>query len=247
MIGAATIYYIERRHGNAADLSRIVVYSVRDCRSFILFDFRGLCQGGCSPGTAPVVRPVTAAPLARRFDEEELGMNSQHTLIARYACSIWRALAILAATAGCQPSAATTPSNVPSSSEASALPPPPGAPSAEDLAKQAARDRVRVWLDWVDRGQYAQSWDTAAPLFQSSTSKVEWEKALQGARAPLGGVRSRQLRAAEYKSSLAGAPPGNYVVIHYDSDFVNQPRAREIVTLRQQPDDSWKVAGYFVK
>ena len=183
-------------------------------------------------------------------------MSSQPTMIPRHVPSISRiprhvpsissALARLVAIAGCQPSVARPPT-VASSGETSAMVESPAAPSPEDAAKQAARDRAKAWLDLVDGGQYAQSWDDAAPLFQSSTTKEQWDKALQGARAPLGGVKSRELRAAEYKTSLPGAPAGTYVVVHYDSGFENKPSAREIVTLRQQPDESWKVAGYFVE
>jgi hypothetical protein len=170
-------------------------------------------------------------------------MSSQHIAITPRASSIRRALALLAVTVGCQPSVAKAPTSVASSSDASAS----MAPSPEDAATQAARDHGKVWLDWIDQGQYAESWDAAAPLFQSSTSKEQWEAALARGRAPLGGLSSRELRAAEYKTSLAGAPAGKYVVIHYDSGFANKARAREVVTLRQQPDESWKVAGYFVE
>jgi hypothetical protein len=84
-------------------------------------------------------------------------------------------------------------------------------------------------------------------MFQASTSKDQWNAALAGARGPLGPLTSRKLRAAQYKTSLDGAPPGKYVVVHYDSAFAKKPGAREIVTLLETPDASWKVVGYFVQ
>jgi hypothetical protein len=67
------------------------------------------------------------------------------------------------------------------------------------------------------------------------------------ARAPLGGLGKRDLRAAEFKTSLPGAPAGQYVVVYYDSAFAKKAAAREIVTLVRGADDTWKVVGYFVE
>ena len=122
---------------------------------------------------------------------------------------------------------------------------PPQSPHADE--KRQARERAEAWLGLVDQGQYAESWEAAAKLFQASTAKEQWASALQGARTPLGQSSSRNLRAAEYKTQLDGAPAGEYVVVHYDSAFANKPTAREIVTLRKQTDNSWRVAGYFVQ
>lgn len=120
-------------------------------------------------------------------------------------------------------------------------------PPASNPAERQAPLRAQAWLGLVDRGQYTASWDAAAPLFQVSTTKEQWEGAARGARAPLGELGKRDLRAAEYKTSLPNAPPGEYVVVHYDSAFTKKAPAREIVTLMRAPDDTWKVVGYFVE
>lgn len=149
---------------------------------------------------------------------------------------------------GCQPQAPSTPD---AEATAAASPEPgaaaPAAPSPEEAAQAEAQKRAQDWLGLVDAGQYDASWDAAAPVFQSSTTKEQWNQALQGARGPLGSLGSRQFRAAEYKTSIQGAPEGKYVVVYFDSTFAQKPGAREIVTLRQQADESWKVAGYFVQ
>jgi hypothetical protein len=118
---------------------------------------------------------------------------------------------------------------------------------APNPAEQQARLRARDWLALVDQGQYTANWDAAAPLFQASTTKQQWEGAVQGARGPLGGLGKRDLRAAEFKTSLPGAPAGQYVVVYYDSAFAKKAAAREIVTLMLGADDTWKVVGYFVE
>lgn len=155
------------------------------------------------------------------------------------------ALVLLAAGAvGCQPLEAKSPDEAASSE---AAPAEPQAPSPEEAAKQAGRSNAESWLALIDNSQYGESWDAAAVLFQESTTKEQWGEAVKGARDPLGALTSRKFRAAEYKTSLPGAPEGTYVVVHYDSAFTEKPEAREIVTLRQATDGSWKVAGYFVQ
>jgi hypothetical protein len=149
---------------------------------------------------------------------------------------------------GCQPQPSSTPdAEAAATAHAEPVAPAPAAPSAEQVAQAEAEKRARDWLGLVDAGQYDASWDAAAPVFQASMSKEQWNQALQGARGSLGSLASRQLRAAEYKTSIQGAPEGKYVVVYFDSAFAQKPGAREIVTLRQQADDSWKVAGYFVQ
>jgi hypothetical protein len=152
----------------------------------------------------------------------------------------------LSCACGCQPLAPKVPEEPPAVTQASTpAQTPPQPPHADDERK--ARERADVWLSLVDQGRYAESWEAAAKLFQASTDKDQWAESLQGARMPLGSASSRNLRAAEYKTQLAGAPAGEYVVVHYDSAFEKKPTAREIVTLRKQTDSSWKVAGYFVR
>lgn len=157
-------------------------------------------------------------------------------------------LLLLAGAWGCQPAAAKDPDDLASTEGTSTTAGAEAqATSPEEAAKQAGRSSADAWLALVDQNKYAESWDAAAAIFQSSTTKEQWEEAVSGARSPLGTLTARKFRAAEYKESLPGAPEGKYVVAHYDSAFASKPSAREIVTLAQAPDQSWKVAGYFVE
>jgi len=66
-------------------------------------------------------------------------------------------------------------------------------------------------------------------------------------RAPLGAMVTRKIRTATYARSLPGAPVGEYVVIQFDTSFENLPQSTETVTSMREKDDSWKIAGYFIK
>lgn len=103
------------------------------------------------------------------------------------------------------------------------------------------------WLGLIDTGRYGQSWDEGSSLFRESVPKLEWEKALDRARGPLGVTNARRLRSAIYTRSLPGAPEGEYVVIQFDTRFEGRPLSTETVTPMRDKDGQWRVAGYDIK
>jgi hypothetical protein len=175
-------------------------------------------------------------------------MASNNPLISIRTRSLLAIAALLTAACGfgCQPAEAKSPDTEASggSSSAAVAPTPPANPHAAE--EQAAHASADAWLALIDQKQFAQSWDAAAPLFQSSVTKEKWESAVKAAREPLGDVSSRKFRATEYKTSLPGAPPGQYVVVYYETAFAQKQGTTESLTLMKS-DDAWKVAGYFVQ
>ena len=114
---------------------------------------------------------------------------------------------------------------------------------AEDQAVKAADE----WLALVDQGEYGESWQEAATLFKSAVTVEQWEQTLNASRRPLGDLKSRELKGAEYMTSLPGAPDGEYVVIQFDTSFTNKKVAVETVTPMKDEDGIWRVSGYYVK
>jgi hypothetical protein len=117
----------------------------------------------------------------------------------------------------------------------------------EDKAERLATESANHWLTLVDGGNYASSWNTAAPLFKNSVLKNQWVQMLQATRAPLGKVLSRNIKSAIYKTSLPGAPDGQYVVIQFESSFEHKKSVIETVTPSLGDDGQWRVSGYFVR
>ena len=103
------------------------------------------------------------------------------------------------------------------------------------------------WLAVIDAGDYPLSWRKAAALLQSSVAQPQWESALQTSRLPLGSVKSRTLKAASYSRTLPFAPDGDYVLMEYETRFEFKPLAIETLTTMKDRDNTWKVAGYFIK
>jgi DNA-binding GntR family transcriptional regulator len=115
-----------------------------------------------------------------------------------------------------------------------------------DAVAQAQAAATR-WVALADAGDYAASWDQAATSFQAAIAKPTWSEALQAVRAPLGAVKSRQLRSADFKRALPGAPDGEFVVVQFQTAFENKAAAVETVTPMKDKDGTWRVSGYIIK
>ncbi len=115
---------------------------------------------------------------------------------------------------------------------------------------QAEKDAVQAskeWLALVDGGGYSESWDKAAELFKAAVTKEQWKQAMTANRKPLGSLISRELKSKDYRTSLPGAPDGEYVVIQFQTSFQNKQSAIETVTPMLDKDGKWRVSGYFIK
>jgi hypothetical protein len=115
--------------------------------------------------------------------------------------------------------------------------------TSEDDAKQAAES----WLTLIDAGKYGDSWNQAAQIFKVQIKKGQWETTVRAVRGPLGVLKSRTLKSATSRTSLPGAPDGEYVIIQYESSFENKQSAVETVTPMRDKDGAWRVSGYQIR
>jgi hypothetical protein len=118
-----------------------------------------------------------------------------------------------------------------------------GGPAKEKAAAAAAQS----WLALVDAGQYAKSWDEAAAYFRGAITATNWSASLRAVRAPLGPVISRKVKSTTHRTSLPGAPDGEYVVIQFTTEFANKKSSIETVTPMLDPDARWRVSGYYIR
>jgi len=123
-----------------------------------------------------------------------------------------------------------------------------GISSATNTEKEKAAVIVaEKWLSMVDQGNYAESWKEAAALFRNAVKQQQWEQSLQAVRKPLGKLVSRKVNKKTYKTSLPGAPDGEYVVIEFETSFENKRTAFETLTPMREKDGKWRVSGYYIK
>ena len=120
------------------------------------------------------------------------------------------------------------------------------------MAGEAGKETAAVaaaekWLATVDAGNYAASWSDAAEYFRNAVKPEQWEQAMQSARKPLGKLLSRKMQTKAYKTSLPGAPDGEYVVIQFATSFEKKKAGVETVTPMMDRDGTWRVSGYYIK
>lgn len=122
------------------------------------------------------------------------------------------------------------------------------APAAAGSAEKenAAVVSAEAWLGLVDGERYAESWKEAAELFRNAVQQEQWKQSLQAVRKPLGKPIFRKIKTKAYKTSLSGAPDGEYVVIQFETSFDRKKSAIETVTPMLDKDGKWRVSGYYI-
>ena len=115
----------------------------------------------------------------------------------------------------------------------------------ESISKASAA--AGHWLALLDSAGYGESWAQAATIFKHAVTEADWVKAMYAIRAPLGAVKSRQLKSTQFTKTLPGAPDGDYVVVQFETRFENKAAAIETVVPLLEKDGAWRVSGYFIK
>ncbi|MGE4538676.1 MAG: DUF4019 domain-containing protein [Desulfovibrio sp.] len=122
-----------------------------------------------------------------------------------------------------------------------------GAPAPITEEQKPAIKAAKTWLAGIDAGNYAESWQKAAPSFQKYITEKDWATALTAIRKPLGTLGSRSVTRAKSLTTMPGAPDGAYVVMEFAATFANKKIAFETVTFARQADDSWRAVGYYIR
>ena len=78
-------------------------------------------------------------------------------------------------------------------------------------------------------------------------TKKKWVSTIGFLRGELGKVKSRKKLSADYRTSLPGAPDGEYVIFTFKTTFEKKKDAIETVTPMKGKDGKWHVSGYYVK
>ena len=120
-------------------------------------------------------------------------------------------------------------------------------PAKNPQAETAAIAAAEKWLALVDKEAYATSWDEAAALFKGAIEKEQWVQILGASRKSFGENLSREVKSSRHRTSLPGAPDGEYVIIQFKASFENKQSGIETVTPMLDQDGQWRVSGYYMK
>jgi Protein of unknown function (DUF4019) len=116
--------------------------------------------------------------------------------------------------------------------------------SAAVAAAQTAAD---AWLKLIDHKRYGESWDSAASLFRRAISKPDWGQAVAQARGPYQPFGARKLLSGSFTTTLPNVPPGQYVVLQYETQVSGGRAVVETVTPMKDADGHWRASGYYVR
>jgi len=114
-------------------------------------------------------------------------------------------------------------------------------------ALRAAETAAQEWLTLVDKGQFAESLEQAAIPFQLAVTKGTWEQAVKNARAPFEPFGARRRLMARYTTEIPNAPPGQYVLLQYQTSVAGGRQVVETVVPMFDAKRGWRVSGYFVR
>jgi serine/threonine protein kinase len=109
-------------------------------------------------------------------------------------------------------------------------------------AKTTGQAPLSVFGFWsaLERGDYAQSWQAAAPLFQQSISQEAWIAHMEKVRRPLGLARSKKMR------SINITPDRALMDAVYETSFDGPLIMVESVSFAMHPDGQYKVIHYSI-
>lgn len=113
-------------------------------------------------------------------------------------------------------------------------------------AVAAAKDEATHWLEALDAGRYAESWDDAAGVMKEGRDQQEWIRDIASPRESFGKSVMRELQRAEFATAVRGAPSGKYVTVIYLTQFANAPLVHETILLTLE-DERWRIAGYSIE
>jgi len=112
---------------------------------------------------------------------------------------------------------------------------------------RTADTAAHTWLALVDKGEIARSWDEGALVLQLGVTKTKWEQLVRSARAPFEPFGARHQIMARYTTDPPNAPPGQYVLLQYQTDVSGGRHVVETVTPTFDGKRGWRVSGYYVR
>ena len=112
-------------------------------------------------------------------------------------------------------------------------------------AVTAAKEEATHWLDALDAGRHAESWNDAAAVMKEGRNQQDWTHDVITSREALGKSVTRELQRASFSTTVRGAPEGKYVTVVYLTKFAHAPLVNETILVKLE-DSHWRIAGYSI-
>ncbi len=105
-----------------------------------------------------------------------------------------------------------------------------------------------AFLQLLDAKKYGDAWDASSDYLKQSVSRTEWTTQMVKTRDTIGQLGSRTLKDAKPETNPQGAPPGDYLLLTYESVFASQGKPfTETLPMIKGPDGRYRAVGYFLR
>lgn len=112
--------------------------------------------------------------------------------------------------------------------------------------KEAAKVVALRWLQALDAGDYAGAFQQMDPVARAETSQADFIKAMSTQRSRWGAMKSRQVRFADFNTSLRRRPDGRFVAVAYYVEYARKDRGGEGVILSKTAA-GWQVTAWVMR
>ncbi len=121
--------------------------------------------------------------------------------------------------------------------------------AADDPAvnEKTALAAAEGWLKLIDGGKFDTSWQEAAGFMKGKVTRQQWVQMMEMNRKPLGAASSRTKASTWFKTTIPGAPEGEYYIFQFESVLSDKKTYMETVTPMKEKDGKWRITGYFIK
>lgn len=111
---------------------------------------------------------------------------------------------------------------------------------------EASVNAANEFLEMIDQGNFADSWQIAAPYLRNNIPQQDWESKLVKIRETFGPVAERTLQDVNFTAPTDELPDSKVIMLEYATRFAKQSM-HEVITLAQGQDNRWRVVGYFIQ
>ncbi len=114
---------------------------------------------------------------------------------------------------------------------------------AQDV--EVATELASAFLRKLDANDASGAWRELASPLRERVPEAQWPAQIAQMRAPLGQPIARALASAAFTEELVDAPPGQYFMVEFESQFADATCGERVVAMFEH--GAWRVAGYFVR
>jgi hypothetical protein len=116
---------------------------------------------------------------------------------------------------------------------------------------KTALPAAEKWLGELDDGNYDQAWNDASKAMQDLGTSDQFGQAIQNQRKPFGKLVARTLSqpplvGSELTRNDGATLHGEFLELHYRTDFDNNTSAVERATFKHESDGTWRALAYTV-